>query len=74
MGLTVAGLGVTDAEPVSGAASAMEWSLGVGVAVGSAWVLPEGQLPLTLITICISGKPKSPVGIGSGVPQSAALR
>ena len=32
MGLTV-GLGVTDAEPVSGAASAMEWTL----ALVSAW-------------------------------------
>ena len=36
MGLTV-GLGVTDAEPVSGAASAMEWALALASLLVSAW-------------------------------------
>ena len=43
---------------------------GVGVGVGE----PDGQLPLTFITICMSGKPRSAVGVGSTIPQSAALR
>ena len=46
-------------------------AVGVGVGVG---VPPPGQLPFTLNTMCMSGKPISPVGVGSGTPQSAALR
>jgi hypothetical protein len=43
---------------------------GVGLGVG----LPPGQVPLTLNTMCMSGKPMSAVVSGSGIPQSAALR
>ena len=45
-------------------------ALAVGVGVG----LPAGQVPLTLNTICMFGKPMSPVGVGSFSPQSTALR
>jgi|SRR5580704_6237258 hypothetical protein len=49
-------------------------TLGVGVAVGVGVGVPERQLPLTFITMCILGKPRSSVVVGVGTPQSAALR
>src|ERR1044071_8236597 len=47
---------------------------GVVVAVGVGVGLPPWQVPLTLYTMCMSGKPISAVGVGSFSPQSTALR
>src|SRR6266480_3605650 len=49
-------------------------AVGVGVGVGVGVRVPCEQLPLALNTICMLGKPRSAVGVGSGTPQSAALR
>jgi hypothetical protein len=47
--------------------------LAVAVAVGVG-LIPPWQLPSTLSTMCMSGKPMSPVGVGSFTPQSGALK
>jgi len=47
-------------------------TVAVGVAVGVG-VGVDGQLPLTLNTMCISGNPMSAVGVGSVIPQSTEL-
>jgi hypothetical protein len=44
--------------------------VGVGVGVG----VPPGQVPFTLNTMCMFGNPRSPVGVGTVTPQSAAAR
>jgi hypothetical protein len=48
-------------------------TVAVAVAVGVGLV-PPGQLPLTLYTMCMFGKPISPTGVGSFIPQATALR
>lgn len=45
-------------------------SVAVGVGVG----VPAEQVPFTLNTMCMFGKPMSPTGVGSGNWQSGALR
>ena len=47
---------------------------GVGVAVGVGVGVATGQLPLTLNTMCMFGKPSSVRSVGSVVPQVGALR
>jgi hypothetical protein len=59
-------VGVADAGGVVAVAVAVAVAVGVG--------LPAGQLPFTLNTMCMSGNPRSPVGVGTVTPQSAALR
>ena len=49
-------------------------TLGVPVGVGVGVGVPPGQVPSTLYTMCMFGKPISPVGVGSFSPQSTALR
>ena len=47
---------------------------GVGLTPGVGVGVTPGQVPFTLNTMCMFGKPMSAVVVGSGIPQSAALR
>ena len=73
------GLGVTLGVAVGGAVG-VPVGEAVGVPVGEGEVggvgvgVTPGQVPSTLYTICMFGKPISAVVTGSGIPQSAALR
>jgi hypothetical protein len=67
------GLGVTRGGAV-GVTVGVPLGVAVAVAVGVGVGVPAGQVPLTLNTICMLGKPRSPVGVGSFTPQSTALR
>ncbi len=67
VGVGVAGVGVGVGVPGVGVGVGVA---GVGVGVG---VTPP-QLPSTLNTMCMSGNPRSPVGVGTVTPQSTALR
>ena len=73
------GLGVTLGVAVGGAVGvpvgeAVGVPVGEGEAGGVGVGVTPGQVPSTLYTICMFGKPISAVVTGSGIPQSAALR
>ena len=65
------GLGVTLGVAVGGAVGV---PVGEGEAGGVGVGVTPGQVPLTLNTMCMFGKPMSPTGVGSFSPQSTALR
>jgi len=60
------GVGVTPGVPVG-------VGLTPGVDVGEGVGVTPGQVPLMLNTMCMSGNPMSPVGVGSVIPQSTEL-
>ena len=57
--------------PMSGATEAQPMSSGASHACPPP---PMVVSPVTFMTMCIPGKPRSPVGSGSGTPQAAAAR